>query len=215
MKSIYFDDYNSYSDFHLLLNSKEIEAPLVKNIDVELEGGDGKIDFTEYFGDVHYENRKLSFEFSTIEPQEDFMTIFSMLQNTLHGRRMKIVLDDDKDFYYYGRVEVDKWKSNKRIGKITINVDCEPYKYKKSVTIISDVVNIKKSILCVNLRKNVIPRITLSGKATVKFGNYSSSMNAGSNRDTNIVFVKGQNVLTITPVSSPINVSIEYQERGL
>ena len=216
MNTVNFGNYNSYLDFNLFLNSKEIEAPTIKNKSIELEAGDGELDYTEYFGGVKYNNRKLSFEFSTKEPQNNFLKIFSNLQNLLHGKKMKIVLDDDTDFYYYGRVSLNKYKSNGRIGKIAIEVDCEPYKYKKSVTLLSDILSVQKSILCANLRKAVVPKIIVSGACSIVFGNYTLVVDEASTiKDDNIVFVEGQNVIKVTPTSGSINVTIEYQERGL
>ena len=39
-----------------------------------------------------------------------------------------IVSDDDLEHYYFGRVTVNEWKSEKKMGKIVIEVDAEPYK---------------------------------------------------------------------------------------
>lgn len=215
MNNVNFDELNSYDNFGLILTQKTITAPSPKTTVVDIPGGDGSIDFTEYFGDINYNNRKLTFEFSTIVPKRDFLELFSKIQNTLHGKKMKVTLDDDPEYYYYGRITVDEWKSNKRIGKLTIEVDAEPYKYRKSVTTISDVISATKNIVCVNLRKSVVPKITVSAETTIKFGNYQIVVLSGSITDDNIVFKQGQNILTVTPVTGSISIVIEYQERGL
>ena len=95
------------------------------------------LDFTEFFGDVKFDNRKLGFEFTTLVPQSKFMTLFSRIQNALNGKRMKIVLDEDPDFYYSGRVSVKEWLADQSIGKITIECDCDPYKLKKDKTVVT------------------------------------------------------------------------------
>lgn len=129
-RSVNFDNYNSWTDFFLIRSSKTISAPEPKYIKVEVEGADGELDLTEYFGDIKYKNRKLSFTFVAKVRETEFLNLFSSIQNALHGRNMKIVLEEDPDFYYFGRVTVNEWKSNKNIGEITIECDVEPYKYR-------------------------------------------------------------------------------------
>lgn len=130
MNGITFGGFHSYRDFSLILAQKTIGTPSPKTETIDIPGGDGVLDFTEFFGEVKYNNRQLSFDFSTLVRQEQFMTLFSTVQNALHGQKMKIVLDDDPECYYIGRITVNEWKADQNIGKLTIDCDCEPYKYK-------------------------------------------------------------------------------------
>lgn len=132
MKGITFGEYHSYRDLHLILAEKTIGTPAPKTELIDIPGSDGVLDFTEFFDGVKYKNRELSFEFSTLVPQSEFMTLFSMIQNALHGQKMMISLDVDPEWYYIGRITVEPWKADKNIGKITIDCDCEPYKYRVS-----------------------------------------------------------------------------------
>lgn len=136
MKGVLFGGLHSFRDLGLILTGKEIGAPTVKVSSIDIPGGDGVIDLTEYFGGVKYGNRRLSFEFSTILPQRDFMEQFASVQNALHGQKMQISLDADAEWYYTGRVSVSPWKSEKNIGKITIDCDCDPYKYRNSAKVV-------------------------------------------------------------------------------
>lgn len=130
MKGITFGEYHSYRDLHLILAEKTIGTPAPKTELIDIPGSDGVLDFTEYFGAIKYENRELSFEFSTLVPQSEFMTLFALVQNALHGQKMMISLDVDPEWYYIGRITVSEWKADKRIGKLTIDCDCEPYRYR-------------------------------------------------------------------------------------
>lgn len=131
-KGITFGNYHSYRDFGLILSSKVIGAPSPKTEQIDIPGGDGVLDLTEFFGEVKYNNRTLTFEFSTIVPQSEFMPLFSRVQNALHGQKMKITLDDEPEWFYIGRLSVSEWKAEKRIGKLTVECDCEPFKYRIS-----------------------------------------------------------------------------------
>ena len=212
MRGVKFGNFHSYDDFSLILNSKEIEAPSAKTETVEIPGADGVLDLSEYFGEVRYNNRKLSFEFSTIVPQSQFLNLFSEIQNEIHGKKLKIILDDDPDFYYYGRVTLDKWKADKNIGKISIDCDCEPYKYKLYETQIVNTVEYSATLVYKNLRKSVVPTISLSADAQITFENTIYSMSAGTYTSSEILFKAGNNLLIVTGNTT---ITVKYQEGGL
>ena len=130
MYGVRFGNLHSWHDLQLLLTDKEIGTPAPKTALIDIPGGDGAIDLTEAFGPVRYENRKLSFDFSTIVPQGEFMEQFAKVQNALHGQKMEIALDADPEWFYVGRVFVHAWKADRRVGKITVECECEPYKYR-------------------------------------------------------------------------------------
>ena len=132
MNTVTFGTYRSYEDLNLILSSKTIGAPAPKVETIDLPGGDGVLDLTEFFDGTKYANRQLSFDFSTMVSPASFMQQFSTVQNLLHGRKMDIFLSDDPDWYYTGRVSVNEWKADRNIGKFTIDCDCEPFKHRHS-----------------------------------------------------------------------------------
>lgn len=212
MKGVKFDNLHTYNDFSLILSSKKIGVPQPKTKLLEVPRADEPIDFTEFFGDVKFDNRKLEFEFTTLVPQTKFMTLFSRIQNALNGKRMKIVLDEDPDFYYSGRVSVKEWLADKSIGKITIECDCDPYKLKKDKTIVSNIVSVEKTVILSNLRKHVVPIFMSSAEIRIEFKGNSYSMSAGEARFPAIVLKEGETELKLKGNST---VTIEYQEGGL
>lgn len=54
MKGITFGQYHSYRDFGLVLGSKEVAAPNVKTVKIDIEGADSALDLTEFFGEPKY-----------------------------------------------------------------------------------------------------------------------------------------------------------------
>lgn len=52
------------------------------------------------------------------------------ISSFLHGEKMKIKTWSDPDFYYVGRCQIDEYNGGRRLGKIVISCDCEPFKYK-------------------------------------------------------------------------------------
>lgn len=212
LKQVYFDNYKSFDDFHLLLTSYTIGAPTPKTETVEVEGADGTLDLSDYFGEIKFQNRTLEFEFSCIRPRSEFEEIYSKLQNTIHGQRMRISHDDDKGFYYTGRITLDDWKTDKRVGSISISCDCEPYKNKQYKTVIPFKVEGNAEKVFKNLRKTVIPTITTDAEVKIGFNGASYSLGTGTFQMPELAFKAGDNVLTFEGTA---NVIVEYQEAGL
>ena len=95
MNNVFFDEYDAYKTFGLILTRKTIGAPAPKVLTVDIPGGDGSIDYTEYFGEINYNNRELKFEFASIMNPKNFLKAYTRILNLLNGRKMKIVLSDD------------------------------------------------------------------------------------------------------------------------
>lgn len=219
MNGITFGSYHSYTDLSLILISKEIEAPDPKTETIDIPGGDGELDFTEFSGEVRYKNRKLTFVFYYTGAQSGFLTKFSDIQNKLHGKKLHITLDEDSDFYYVGRVSVDKWKADKNIGKITVEANCEPYKYKNAVTTKTVMFSASTpyAVSLTNLKKSVVPLISTDKPTTITWTGGSASISAGNDQIIpELVLREGTNSLTVTGSSSYYTrITFNYQEGEL
>jgi hypothetical protein len=81
MKGITFGSLHSYDDLKLILNSKEIGSPETKVNKIDIPGGDSSLDLTDFFGEPKYEDLTHKFNFSTIVPQAQFLSLFSAVKN--------------------------------------------------------------------------------------------------------------------------------------
>ena len=213
MKGVLFGEHHSYYEWGLLLSSKEIQSPSPKSNIINIEGGDGVLDLTDFFGDVKYSNRKLTFEFSKMDIVPDgFLALFSLVQNTIHGRKMKVTLDDDPANYYVGRVTINEWKSEKNLGQIVIEVDAEPYKYKAAETVVSQAVSGAAAVTLTNSRKRVVPVITTDAELTISFGDYTGVFSAGTFTIPELELVEGDNLVNVSGTGT---ITFRYQEGGL
>ena len=212
MKGVRFGDFHSWNDFSLILAQKTIGTPSPKTETIDIPGGDGVLDLTDFFGEVRYNNRPLEFEFSTIVPQSEFMTLFSKVQNALHGQKMRIVLDDDSEWYYTGRITVSEWKTDKNIGKLTIDCDCEPYKSKLENTVVQVDVNGETTVILTNSKKIVVPTITITGEVELTFGTNFYTLGAGVYDLPAVQLVNGENTILLDGTGTA---TFSYLERGL
>lgn len=201
MKGITFGSYHSYNAFQLILAAKTIGTPSPKTETIDIPGGDGVLDLTEYFGETKYGNRNLSFEFSSVVIPSDFMSLFSMVQNALHGKKMTITLDDDPGWYYTGRISVSEWKADRNIGKLIIDCDCEPYKKQSSPTVISKAVDGTDTIVLTNSRKRTVPEVVITSEAglNIVYGTGNVwDLGSGSYTLPELELVEGDNAVTVT-----------------
>ena len=116
MKGVLFGGYHSFDDLHLILSEKEIGAPQVKTQTLDIPGGDGVLDLTDFFGEPKYDNVQHKFTFTTIRPRSEFLSQYSAVKNAIHGKKVRIVLDDDPAFFYLGRCDVSSFKNEKNVA---------------------------------------------------------------------------------------------------
>ena len=216
MRGVKFGEKHSYADWNLILITKTVGFPSPKTETEDIPGADGSLDFSEALtGDIHYENRNLEFEFEMIDPIRNWDNKITEITNYLHGRKFKIILDSDPSFYYYGRVSINDFKSNKTTGTLTIEADVEPYKYDLCSStedwlwdpfnfetgIINELSSIKisgeKDITIIGRRMKVVPTIEVknTNDMKVEFEGNSYSLQEGKQRILNIEIKEGENHL--------------------
>lgn len=214
MKGVTFGTYHSYNDFSLILSSKEIAAPKTKTVKIDVEGADSAIDLTDFFGEPKYEDCTHKFQFSTIVPQSEFLTLFSTIKNAIHGKKLEISLDADPGFFYVGRCYVSSFTNEKNIGKISVECECEPYKYKAAKTVITQAVNGEDIIVLPNLRKRVVPEVQIEADSALHIVYETNIWDLGSGSYTlpELELKAGENNVSVSGVG---NITFSYQEAGL
>ena len=212
MKGIIFGALHSYRDLRLILAAKEMGAPEVKVNKIDIPGADSALDLTDFFGEPKYDDVKHKFTFSSIEPQETFLTQFSEIKNAIHGKKVRIILDDDPSFFYLGRCFVSSFTNDKGIGSVSVECECEPYKYKLAKTTVSKAVNGTEIITLTNGRKRVEPTITTSAAMTIAFSGGSWTTSAGTFTIPELELAEGNNDVTVTGVG---NITFTWQEGDL
>lgn len=135
--SITFGDKNTWTDWHLVPSSRPVINPPKPKVQyVDIPGADGSIDITESLaGRPVFEDREGSLEFIVLNDfnvdnyNYNWIDVYTSIMQYLHGRRMKMILEDDPNYYYDGRFTVNSWKSDQNNSTITIDYRVSPYKY--------------------------------------------------------------------------------------
>lgn len=139
---ITWDSYygvNTWKDFGLIPTSKPIVNPpsFTQNF-LQIPGRDGDIEsVSQFFGKPRYSNRNGSFEFILVDNNLDqfkkyrsWVSTYSYLIALFSRKKMYMILDDDKDFYYEGVFYIDSLKSDQSKSTIVINYSLYPYKWR-------------------------------------------------------------------------------------
>ena len=231
MIGVKIGERHTYNDWNLILISKTIGFPSPKIETEDIPGADSSLDFSEVLtGDVHYDNRTLEFEFEMIDPVKNWDNKISEITNYLHGKKFKIILDSDPSFYYYGRVSINDFKSNKTTGTISIEADVEPYKYDLwssiedwlwdpfnfETGIIYETKNIEisgqKLLTIVGRRLKCVPIIEVSNDMIVEFEGVRYNLTPGKQKVLDMQIKEGENTLKF--IGDGI-VSIDYRGGSL
>lgn len=124
------DSYHTYDDFNLILENCVISPAEAKVYTIDVPGRNGKLDVTASITkSLVYKNRTITLTFKLKRnANSSFLASYSKVQNLIHGRQGRIILDDDKGHYYIGRINVDSFQSSRMIGTIVIVCDVEPFK---------------------------------------------------------------------------------------
>lgn len=134
---ITFDDrIHTERDWGLKLLSVYIPMPDPKTQLVDIPGGDGNIDLTELNGRPAYSDRSgIELDFDLMDRSySEWFAKYSKFAAEVHGRKVKMVLDDDPNFYYMTRLNLDGEKENRAFSQVTLTGSAEPFKYDVSAT---------------------------------------------------------------------------------
>lgn len=215
-KGTNFGGVHSHYDLHLIQQKVEVAPAEPKLNMVEVPGADGAVDLTEQpAGRVTYKTRKITWTFA-LYPGENWDTKHRQVSNALNGRRCNITLDTDPDYYYRGRLTVKKHTLTGLLRQIVVEAVCQPYKLRQLPTSVSQTLTTAyKTMLLLNDRKHVIPTITLTAPATIRWNGQTFSLNTGEHKVLAIELQEGENLLEVLAPGGSGRCTITYQEGAL
>lgn len=127
----YFNERNTWHDWFLVPTERPVVAsPAPKTNLIDIPGADGSIDATTVLtGYPLYSRRTGSWTFKIMNGYYAWDVLYSRICAFLHGRTLRVMLEDDAMWYYEGRFEVSM-SPGENNSELTISYDLDPYKYK-------------------------------------------------------------------------------------
>lgn len=205
--AITIGDKNTYKDWKLIPTSRPlINPPTPKTNYVDIPGMDGSLDYTEVLAGIKYNNRQGSWEFIVLNGYAEWQNRYSEIMNYIQGKKFRVILEDDPDYYYNCRLSMNSWQSDKDWSKIVIDYIAEPFKYPINSTAsydwlwnelfantiyygMFDVVNSKWRNLINGGEENVSVAITVTSPMSITFNDETIMLNEGTT----------ENALTLSP----------------
>lgn len=212
MRGLTIGALHTYKSLGMILAKPELSAAPIKQKKIDIEGGNGTLDLTEFFGYPQYDD--VTHKFTFVILGEDLTGQYNRLKNALHGVKGKITFDDDPDHYYVGRVFVSSLSVNNKVGTVSLECDCEPWRYKSAETVISRAVDGTDSIVLTNGKKRVVPLTTIQTETTlhIEYGLSVWDLGAGDFRLPEMELAEGENIVSVTGTGQ---ITFTYREADL
>lgn len=198
-------------------NIRQISPPQVKTRFVEVPARNGDIDASEALtGYPVYGNRTITLFLGGKKTRTEWVRFRDMVENDIHGKKVKIIFDDDPEYYWEGRATVeDDYDRGQEVGSFTITVNAQPYKvedrdggdafcwlwdtFNFHNGIIRNYYQIEvagsKEVRIIGREMPVIPVFEVTGSLTVTFRGQEYVLTTGTNKIYDIVTKKGDNIL--------------------
>lgn len=161
MTTVLFDSIDSYTDLGLFLAEAEITEPEAKRTLVEVPGRDGQLDLSYALSSTtKYKNRSITFVFKAVDYSNDWVPLYSSIANRLHGKRMRVTVSSDPDWYWDSFVTVEH-SSEFNVSTINIKCDTYPYRLRDHSEVITSTTDI------VNNGVSTVPTLFVNNTATV------------------------------------------------
>ena len=211
-----FGGIHSHRDMNLIQQLVEIQPAEPKLNLIDVPGADGDKDLSDRpAGRIVYKSRTLTWTFA-LYPGEKWHDKHRQVSNALNGKRCRITLDDDPNYYYDGRLTVKKYNTDKLLRQITIEAVCSPYMLKQEQTTVTAEIGAEYSLFTlVNDRKPAVPTITVDVEAMILWNGNTYALNAGTHKILDVELQEGENPISIKAMSGTGTISLIYQEGAL
>lgn len=98
---------------------------------IDIPHASGSVDVTEATGNVNYSDRQgLKFEFKAYcKTYAEWEILLQRIAAHIHGKKLKMICDNDLDHYYMVRLNLDSIRTNNINSVITLTGTADPFKY--------------------------------------------------------------------------------------
>lgn len=213
-----FGGVHSSRDLNLIQQKVEIQPAEPKLNLVDIPGADGSKDLSDRpAGRVVYNDRTLTWTFA-LYPGENWHNKHRQVSNALNGRRCKITLDDDPDYYYLGRLVVKDYTTDKLLRQITVEAVCSPWLLKQDMTVVTlevDDTDAEYELVLNNEKKPAILTIDSSIYTYIELNGDGIYIDPGKFTSLDLELQEGENILRAYQHNMTGTITITYQEGSL
>lgn len=141
--SVTIGDKNTYDDWHLIAPNRLFVAPPSPRTNyIDILGKNGSLDYTEALTKIpRFADRTGSWDFVILNPGDTvdyplnadtvrhWPDLYSELMFYFRAKEFdRVILEDDPEYYYTGRVWVSDWQSSANWSQVTLSYRFRPFK---------------------------------------------------------------------------------------
>ena len=131
--------YNSLTDFGLAISNTDYLGEPVQGTGnlISVPGRSGMLDTTdEVFGGQYFSHRQIKISFGGLEDPTEWDSVISRIRNLFEGKKVQLTFATDPDWYWTGRVSIEKFGHNRALGEFDFCIPyADPYKYKAPASV--------------------------------------------------------------------------------
>lgn len=208
-----FGGIHSHRDLNLIQQTVVVSPAEPKLNLIDIPGADGSKDMsTQPAGRVVFYDRPITWIFA-LYPGDNWFDKQRQVSKALNGRRLRITLDDNPDFYFDGRLSVKDYTKDKTLRQITVEAICAPYMLKHSETVrTANLTTTELRLQLLNEDKPAIPKITVTAETTITWNGGVFTLSPGEHRILDIELSEGVNTITAKTTSGTGKITLAYQE---
>ena len=122
-------EYHTFRDWSLLpVAPPSISAPEPKLYTVEIPGADGVLDLSESLtGQMQFGMRESEFQYMYYGNRSQWRQVYRELISIVHGQSCSIVLDEEPDMTYTGRMRIEQMELDGKLSKAVITITGQLY----------------------------------------------------------------------------------------
>ena len=209
--------YHSLTDFGLAVsNTDYIGEPTLETFTVDVPGRKGIVDMSEDLtGYPVFKTREIKLHVGGLNPKNDWDSVISTWRNYYHGRKCRIVFDNDPQWFWEGRVYINNFTRKQSLGEFDLKMTA--FAYKKKLTAVHDSYTSPATITIRNFDIPISPRFRFDdnpnypGPGTVEYDGVTYQYNA--NEIFRIPGLYTENSQTISLTYGELHVT--YEELSL
>lgn len=204
MKGAIFGDKGSKEDYAAIMNYARVTTPTVKENYVDVPGGNSSLDLTEAVSGITLNDGQISFKFTFLQEENR-----SKMKNDLHGKKLKIILEREPEYFYNGRLSCKEGEYAGNIYELYIDARVAPYKQEVRMTEHTEVITSACDIILMNDRMPAMPSMTVNGDVSLTYNGINVRMTSGTYTIPEITLYEGMNRLHVDGRGS---IRLEYRK---
>lgn len=182
-------------------NMATVPQPDAKTYQAEIPGRDGLLDYTDAYGVVRYENRKVTIEAYEIGDITARMEHRRAVCSDMHGKTCTLALTTLPGYTFTGRCSVEYDEDGAETA-YKLSFDCQPYMSAGERTFYANCAG-GVDLVFMSGDKPVKPRIEVPRRSIIVFNGQQYEVEAGTWTFDGILFKRGRNEVYINTYTEP------------